>query len=85
MILNDANFQRFSNPLFDDSNSSDDELSHEEVIHEMSFKTYSNPVFDLDEEIISVSWMFEASRARGFCPSFTRASNPQLHYGNPIS
>ncbi|GKF48351.1 hypothetical protein Tco_0141602, partial [Tanacetum coccineum] len=28
---------------------------------------------------------FEASRARGFCPSFTRASNPQLHYGNPIS
>ncbi|GJU51222.1 hypothetical protein Tco_1220777 [Tanacetum coccineum] len=28
---------------------------------------------------------FEASRARGFCPSFTRASNPQLHLGNPIS
>ncbi|GKA56168.1 hypothetical protein Tco_0755240, partial [Tanacetum coccineum] len=28
---------------------------------------------------------FEASRARGFCPSITRASNPQLHYGNPIS
>ncbi|GJW78051.1 reverse transcriptase domain-containing protein [Tanacetum coccineum] len=28
---------------------------------------------------------FEAFRARGFCPSFTRASNPQLHYGNPIS
>ncbi|GJW98342.1 reverse transcriptase domain-containing protein [Tanacetum coccineum] len=28
---------------------------------------------------------FEASRARGFCPSFTRASNPQLHFGNPIS
>ncbi|GJR85990.1 hypothetical protein Tco_0210001 [Tanacetum coccineum] len=25
------------------------------------------------------------SRARGFCPSFTRASNPQLHFGNPIS
>ncbi|GJU72234.1 hypothetical protein Tco_1263639 [Tanacetum coccineum] len=33
--------------------SSDDESSHEEVIHEMSFKTYSNPLFDLDEEIIS--------------------------------
>nr|GFB01746.1 hypothetical protein [Tanacetum cinerariifolium] len=31
----------------------DDESSHEEVIHEMSFKTYSNPLFDLDEEIIS--------------------------------
>nr|GFA49227.1 hypothetical protein [Tanacetum cinerariifolium] len=33
--------------------SDDDESSHEEVIHEMSFKTYSNPLFDLDEEIIS--------------------------------
>nr|GEW27334.1 hypothetical protein [Tanacetum cinerariifolium] len=43
----------FSNPLFDDSTSSDDESSHEEDIHEMSFKTYSNPLFDLDEEIIS--------------------------------
>nr|GEW83918.1 reverse transcriptase domain-containing protein [Tanacetum cinerariifolium] len=45
-------FSTFSNPLFDDSTSSDDESSHEEVIHEMSFKTYSNPFFDLDEEII---------------------------------
>ncbi|GJR76000.1 hypothetical protein Tco_0088365 [Tanacetum coccineum] len=43
----------FSNPLFDDSTSSNDESSHEEVIHEMSFKTYSTPLFDLDEEIIS--------------------------------
>nr|GEZ06221.1 hypothetical protein [Tanacetum cinerariifolium] len=42
-----------SNPLFDDSTSSDDESSHEEDIHEMSFKTYPNPLFDLDEEIIS--------------------------------
>ncbi|GJR26511.1 reverse transcriptase domain-containing protein [Tanacetum coccineum] len=32
-----------------------------------------------------LSWMFEASRARGFCPSITRASHPQLHFGNPIS
>nr|GEX48673.1 hypothetical protein [Tanacetum cinerariifolium] len=47
------NFSTFSNPIFDDSTSSDDESSHEEVIHEMSFKTYSNPLFDLDEEIIS--------------------------------
>nr|GEV40214.1 hypothetical protein [Tanacetum cinerariifolium] len=46
-------FSTFSNPLFDDSTSSDDESSHEEDIHEMSFKTYSNPLFDLDEEIIS--------------------------------
>ncbi|GJW02636.1 reverse transcriptase domain-containing protein [Tanacetum coccineum] len=28
---------------------------------------------------------YEASRAHGFCPSSTRASNPQLHFGNPIS
>nr|GEU94649.1 uncharacterized mitochondrial protein AtMg00810-like [Tanacetum cinerariifolium] len=48
-----TNFSTFSNPLFDDSTSSDEESSHEEVIHEMSFKTYSNPFFDLDEEIIS--------------------------------
>nr|GEW13962.1 hypothetical protein [Tanacetum cinerariifolium] len=48
-----TNFSTFSNPLFDDSTSSDNELSHEEVIHEISFKTYSNPLFDLDEEIIS--------------------------------
>ncbi|GJW20034.1 hypothetical protein Tco_0027470 [Tanacetum coccineum] len=27
----------------------------------------------------------EASRARGFYPSITRASYPQLHFGNPIS
>ncbi|GKC14216.1 hypothetical protein Tco_1010998 [Tanacetum coccineum] len=48
-----TNFSTFSNPLFDDSTSSDDESSHEEVIHEISFKTSLNPLFDLDEEIIS--------------------------------
>ncbi|GJY58071.1 hypothetical protein Tco_0457963 [Tanacetum coccineum] len=48
-----TNFTTFTNPLFDDSTSSDDESSHEEVIHEISFKTYSNLLFDLDEEIIS--------------------------------
>nr|GEU50710.1 hypothetical protein [Tanacetum cinerariifolium] len=47
-----TNFSTFSNPLFNDSTSSDDEPSHEEVINKMSFKTYSNPLFDLDEEII---------------------------------
>nr|GEW44016.1 hypothetical protein [Tanacetum cinerariifolium] len=46
-------FSTFSNLFFDDSTSSDDESSHEEVIHEMGFKTYSNLLFDLDEEIIS--------------------------------
>ncbi|GKF07674.1 hypothetical protein Tco_0041898, partial [Tanacetum coccineum] len=48
-----TNFSTFSNTLFDDSTSSDDESSHEKVIHEISFKTYSNPLFDLDEEIMS--------------------------------
>nr|GEV58124.1 hypothetical protein [Tanacetum cinerariifolium] len=48
-----TNFSTFSNPLFDDSTSSDDESSHEVVIHEISFKTYSKPIFDLDDEIIS--------------------------------
>ncbi|GJT13359.1 reverse transcriptase domain-containing protein [Tanacetum coccineum] len=47
------NFSMFSNPLFDDSASSNDGSSHEEVTHEMSFKTYSNSFFDLNEEIIS--------------------------------
>nr|GFA22591.1 hypothetical protein [Tanacetum cinerariifolium] len=46
-------FSTFSNPLFDDSTSSDDESSHEEVIHKISFKTCSSPLFDLEEEIIS--------------------------------
>nr|GFA96086.1 hypothetical protein [Tanacetum cinerariifolium] len=46
-------FSTISNPFFNDSTSSDDESSHEEVIHEMSFKTYSSPLFNLDEEIIS--------------------------------
>ncbi|GKA86738.1 hypothetical protein Tco_0808449 [Tanacetum coccineum] len=48
-----TNFSTYSNPLFDDSTSSDEKSSHEEEIHEMSFITYSNPLFDIDEEIIS--------------------------------
>ncbi|GJY69138.1 putative ribonuclease H-like domain-containing protein [Tanacetum coccineum] len=48
-----TNFLTFSNPLFDDSTSSDDKSSHEEVIYEMSFITYLNPLFDLNKEIIS--------------------------------
>ncbi|GKA87707.1 retrovirus-related pol polyprotein from transposon TNT 1-94, partial [Tanacetum coccineum] len=38
---------------FSDIKSNDDESSHEEVIHEISFKTYSDHLFDLDEDIIS--------------------------------
>ncbi|GKE73349.1 hypothetical protein Tco_1535390, partial [Tanacetum coccineum] len=34
---------------------------------------------------LGLSMIFEASRAHGLCPSITRASNPQLHLGNPIS
>nr|GFA95288.1 hypothetical protein [Tanacetum cinerariifolium] len=48
-----TNLSTFSNHPFEDSTSSNDESSHEELIHEISFKTYSNPLFDLDEEIIS--------------------------------
>ncbi|GJW18884.1 reverse transcriptase domain-containing protein [Tanacetum coccineum] len=36
-------------------------------------------------EDIRLSRIFEVSHARGFCPLITRASHPQLHYGNPIS
>ncbi|GKG03048.1 hypothetical protein Tco_0310684, partial [Tanacetum coccineum] len=43
-----TNFSTHSNPLFDDSTSSDDESIHEEEIYEMSFITYSNPLFDPD-------------------------------------
>ncbi|GJS95358.1 reverse transcriptase domain-containing protein [Tanacetum coccineum] len=31
--------------------------------------------------VVMMSWIFEASRAHGFCPSITRASSPQLHLG----
>nr|GFB15510.1 hypothetical protein [Tanacetum cinerariifolium] len=48
-----THFSTFSNPFFDDSASSNDESSHEEVIHEISFTSYLNPLFDLEEEIIS--------------------------------
>nr|GEW86566.1 hypothetical protein [Tanacetum cinerariifolium] len=50
-----TNFSMISNPLFDDSTSSDDESSHEEVIHEMRFKTYSNPLFILTSKSFLVS------------------------------
>ncbi|GJY52847.1 hypothetical protein Tco_0444511 [Tanacetum coccineum] len=46
-------------------------------IHDTKIK---NRVFN-----VRLSQIFEASRARGLCPSITRASNPQLHLGNPIS
>ncbi|GJT28658.1 hypothetical protein Tco_0908933, partial [Tanacetum coccineum] len=32
-----------------------------------------------------IARIFEVSHGRGFCPSFTRASHPQLHLANPIS
>ncbi|GJT84717.1 hypothetical protein Tco_1066434 [Tanacetum coccineum] len=39
----------------------------------------------MGDRYAKIARIFEASRALGFCPSFTRASNPQLHFGNPIS
>ncbi|GKE73564.1 hypothetical protein Tco_1535605 [Tanacetum coccineum] len=42
--------------------------------------------FPKDKRVVGgLSRIFEASRARDFCPSITRASNPQLHLGNLIS
>ncbi|GJV10001.1 reverse transcriptase domain-containing protein [Tanacetum coccineum] len=48
---------------------------------------FNPPLYELPfhKEVPRIAWIFEASRALGFCPSFTRASNPQLHFGNPIS
>ncbi|GJX81870.1 hypothetical protein Tco_0331351 [Tanacetum coccineum] len=32
-----------------------------------------------------MSWIFEASRARGICPSITRASQSSASFGNPAN
>ncbi|GJY89128.1 hypothetical protein Tco_0503756 [Tanacetum coccineum] len=71
-----TNFSTFSNPFFDDSTSGDDESSHEEVIHELSFKTYLNPLFDLDRKSFLDCSDFKASRAHGF---FLRSLELQIH------
>ncbi|GJX45342.1 reverse transcriptase domain-containing protein [Tanacetum coccineum] len=55
-------------------------LIHKEKTKKIHDSKIKNRVFN-----VGLSRMFEASHARGFCPSFTRASNPQLHFGNPIS
>ncbi|GJY88471.1 hypothetical protein Tco_0503099, partial [Tanacetum coccineum] len=46
---------------------------------------YGEDIRILDVPCPGLSRIFEVSRARGFCPSITRASHPQLHFGNPIS
>ncbi|GKC32565.1 reverse transcriptase domain-containing protein, partial [Tanacetum coccineum] len=48
---------------------------------------FKPPLYELPfhKEVLGIARIFEASYALGFCPSFTRASNPQLHFGNPIS
>nr|GEX25792.1 hypothetical protein [Tanacetum cinerariifolium] len=56
LFPNPSESEDFSN--IENSTSSDDKSSHEEVIYETSFKTYSNPLFDLDEEIISRDTLF---------------------------
>nr|GFA05385.1 hypothetical protein [Tanacetum cinerariifolium] len=51
-----TNFSTFSNPLFDDSTSSADELSHEEDIHEMYLdSTPKNDRFDTDSYLLESS------------------------------
>nr|GEX19162.1 hypothetical protein [Tanacetum cinerariifolium]GEY24562.1 hypothetical protein [Tanacetum cinerariifolium] len=52
LIMEDEHLDTIPEKESDEFNN-DDESSHEEVIHEISFKTYSNPFSDLDEEIIS--------------------------------
>ncbi|GJX96965.1 reverse transcriptase domain-containing protein [Tanacetum coccineum] len=57
-------------------------------IHDAKIK---NRVFNVGDQVLlfnsrlkmfsGLSRIFEASRAHGFCPSITRASNPQLHLG----
>ncbi|GJS73053.1 hypothetical protein Tco_0705894 [Tanacetum coccineum] len=50
---------------------------------------HKSPMLIYGEDIpildVMIAPDYGASRSRGFCPSFTRASNPQLHFGNPIS
>ncbi|GJS83603.1 ribonuclease H-like domain-containing protein [Tanacetum coccineum] len=56
----------------------DDESSHEEVIHEMSFKTYSNPLFDLEEEIISSEFNLIHNEDLDSTPKDVRIDNINL-------
>ncbi|GJY40244.1 hypothetical protein Tco_0427514 [Tanacetum coccineum] len=49
------------------------------------YKEKTKRIHDSKIKKPGLSRIFEASRARGFCPSFTRASHPQLHLGNSIS
>ncbi|GJR87223.1 hypothetical protein Tco_0211234 [Tanacetum coccineum] len=69
------------------------ELSHRDSISFKVSKNFESPIeifpcsYGEDIRVLDVliARIFEASRALGFCPSFTRASHPQLHFGNPIS
>ncbi|GJX69865.1 hypothetical protein Tco_0307036 [Tanacetum coccineum] len=48
-----TNFSTFSNPLFDDSTSSDDESSHEEVIHDLNLDSTPRDVrFDAESYLL---------------------------------
>ncbi|GKB38269.1 reverse transcriptase domain-containing protein [Tanacetum coccineum] len=56
-------------------------------IHDAKIK---NRVFNVGDQVLlfnsrlkMIARIFEASRARGLCPSIIKASNPQLHLGNP--
>ncbi|GJZ46693.1 hypothetical protein Tco_0594289 [Tanacetum coccineum] len=62
-----------------------------ELAHIISPPEYDHFYFKIKPELCAsyygcgLSRILEASRARGFCPSITRASNSQLYLGNPIS
>ncbi|GJT55620.1 hypothetical protein Tco_0990674 [Tanacetum coccineum] len=45
----------------------------------------THPTLDTDFILLKMSRIFEASRARGICPSITRASQSSASFGNPIS
>nr|GEX12020.1 hypothetical protein [Tanacetum cinerariifolium] len=76
----------------DDYDSERDILIFEELLDNYSLSLPENESFHFDSFILSSSckttrWIApdcDDSCGLSFCPSFTRASHPQLHFGNPI-
>ncbi|GJZ03318.1 hypothetical protein Tco_0536593 [Tanacetum coccineum] len=80
----------YSLPDYEDFYDHIKEKSSGSATTHADFSQYDSFIFDLSinpfppaDRSDRMSRIFEASRARGFCPSITRASNPQLHFGNP--
>ncbi|GJT07577.1 reverse transcriptase domain-containing protein [Tanacetum coccineum] len=70
---------------FDLSTAGDHRKVQLNELNELRDHAYENSLIYKEDKLRGLSWIFEASRAHGFCPSITRASNPQLHLGNQIS